>query len=177
MDDLERSLSREEIAKIAAEFKQSVATLKDLPVPIDNDTSGIPIFTEESIKNPDNNILDIALRTLFVKYRITRLMFTRQFNRYAVSLLHIPELMVNAQRENHLRAIKNGSITLQMFTKVLLAVLGMRIGLMTLELLKFDGGKVTVTIDTSDCSRYKPPEALANQNPFNSSDDSKEEKK
>lgn len=166
-------LTREEIAKIAAEFKQSIATLKDLPIPIDNDTSGVPIFTEQSIKESKNE-LDILLRTLFVKYGITRLMFMRQFNRYAVSLLHIPELMVNAQRENFLRAIKNGNITWPMFIKVSLSVLGMRLTRIMAEFMKFDGGKVSVDVQT-DNIRSTSPEMLANKHPYATDDDNSKE--
>lgn len=157
-------LSKEEIKRIAAQFAQSVSALKDLPVPIDNDTSGVPIFTEESIQESSNE-LDIMLRTLFVRYGITRLMFTRQFNRYAVSLLHIAELKVNAQRENYLRSIKNGAITWPMFVKVSLAVLGMRLTRLMAEFAKFDGGKVSVDVQT-DNLRAKSPEAIADKHPY-----------
>lgn len=167
-------LTREEIAKIAAEFKQSIATLKDLPVPIDNDTSGVPIFTESNIKESKNE-LDVALRTLFVKYGITRLMFTRQFNRYAVSLLHIAELNVNAQRENFLRAIKNGNITWPMFIKVSLSVLGMRLTRLMAEFVKFDGGKVSVDVQT-DNIQTTSPESLANKHPYITDEEDPKEK-
>ena len=157
-------LSKDEIKRIAAQFAQSVSALKDLPVPIDNDTSGVPIFTEESIQESINE-LDIMLRTLFVRYGITRLMFTRQFNRYAVSLLHIAELKVNAQRENYLRSIKNGAITWPMFIKVSLAVLGMRLTRLMAEFAKFDGGKVSVDVQT-DNLRAKSPETIADKHPY-----------
>lgn len=169
-------ITRQDIARIAAEFKQSLTTLKDLPVPIDNDTSGAPIFTEDDIKASQNEP-DVLLRTLFVKYGITRLMFTRQFNRYAVSLLHIPELKVNAQRENYLRAVKNGNITWPMFIKILMSVLGMKIGRMTLELMKFTGGKVTIDVQTDAYQIAESPEKLAGLSPCANGDDSDSDKK
>lgn len=169
MDEEARLLSKEDIAKIAADFRKSVLTARELPTPIDNDTSGTPIFNEEDIKNSKND-LDVLLRTLFVKYGITRLMFSRQFHQRAVSMLNIPELKINAQRENYLRALRDGNITWPKFCNVLLVILGLRLARITLSCLKFDGTKVTVDAQVDNIQSVKP-DSLANMNPLDGSPD------
>lgn len=164
LDEYQEPLTKAEIAKIAEKFRQNISTLKELPVPIDNDTSGTPIFCEEDIKE-SKNPLDVLLRILFVKYGITRLMFMRQFQRCAVSMLHIPVLQINAQRENFLRAIRDGGITLQKFCNTLLVILGLRIARITLDCFKFDGTKVTVEAQV-DNIRSISAEEMAGQHPF-----------
>ena len=109
--------------------------------------------------------LNRILRTLFVKYGITRLMFTRMFQKCAVSFLNIAEMNINAQRENYLRAIKNGNITFPKFCRTLLAILGLRITKITLECLKFDGTKVKVE-SFSDLKQVLTPEAVKDQSPL-----------
>ena len=76
----DKSLSREEIDQIAKDFYKSLNALKELPVPIDNDTSGIPIFSEEDIKLSRNK-LDVLLRMLFVKYGIIIITDSRKLRR------------------------------------------------------------------------------------------------
>lgn len=154
-----------DIAKIAEEFRKSIETMKELPIPIDNDTSGTPIFCEEDIKKSKND-LDVLLRTLFVKYGITRLMFTRQFQRCAISMLNIAEMNINAQRENYLRAIRDGGITWPKFCRVLLVILGLKIARVTLSCIKFDGTKVTVDAQV-DNIQTESPDTLASRNPLN----------
>lgn len=172
MDEKNRdSLSREEIDRIAQDFYKSLNALKELPVPIDNDTSGIPIFSEEDIKLSRNK-LDVLLRMLFVKYGITRLRFARQFQKYAVSVLLIAEMNINAQRENYLRAIKEGNITWKKFEQVLEVILGLKMSRITIDCTGIEGSKVSITAET-DKIQSRSPDAMAHQRPFNLGDEKK----
>jgi len=140
-------LDKGQIALLAKNFKKSLDALKELPVPIDNDTSGIPIFTEadipESINEPD-----VILRLLFIRYRVTRLRFARQFKKYAVSIICIPEMSINAQRENFLRNIRMGNITWRTFKRVVEVILGLKMTKITIDYVGLDGAKVDVSADT-----------------------------
>lgn len=170
--EMQKRLSREQIAEIAKEFNKSLTALKDLPVPIDNDTSGIPIFNDEDVGKSTNK-LDVILRLLFVKYGITRLRFARQFQKYAVSVLLIPELSINAQRENYLRSIKDGNITWKKFEQVLEVILGLKMARITIDCTTLEGGHVSITAETQNVGE-KIADNYSSKHPF--SDESKTSK-
>lgn len=157
-------VTKEEIASIAKEFNKSLSALKDLPVPIDNDTSGIPIFNEEDVEKSRNK-LDVLLRLLFVKYRVTRLRFARQFQKYAISVLSIPVMHINSQRENFLRAIRDGNITWNKFESVLAVILGLKMSKITIECVNLDGGSVSITAETDKVGE-KNADKYSSKNPL-----------
>lgn len=144
--EMEKPIKREDIPSIAKAFNDSLSALKSLPVPIDNDTSGIPIFNDEDVDRSVNK-LDVILRLLFVRYRVTRLRFARQFQKYAVSRLLISEMNINSQRENYLRSIRDGCITWNKFESVLEVILGLILTSCTFEFRTLDGGKVSITAE------------------------------
>lgn len=143
------SLSRDQIAEIAKNFKASLNALKRLPIPIDNDTSGIPIFTKDDIATSLNEP-DVMLRMLFIRFRVTRLRFARQFKKYAVSVLCIAELNINAQRENFLRNIRTGNITWTKFKQVVEVILGLKMTKIAIDYIGLDGSKVCIEAETGE---------------------------
>ena len=163
MDELKAS-SKGDISTISKSFNESLDALKSLPVPIDNDTSGIPIFHEEDVSNSLNK-LDVLLRMLFVRYRVTRLRFAKQFQKFAVSLLRIPVMHINSQRENFLRAVRDVNVTWNKFESVLAVILGLRIVKITIECETLDGGRVSITAETDKVGE-KNADKYAVKNPL-----------
>ena len=163
MDGLKAN-NKGDISTISKSFNESLDALKSLPVPIDNDTSGIPIFQEEDVNNSSNK-LDVLLRMLFVRYRVTRLRFAKQFQKFAVSFLRIPVMHINSQRENFLRAVRDGNVTWNKFESVLAVILGLRIVKITIECETLDGGRVSITAETDKVGE-KNVDKYAAKNPL-----------
>ena len=135
------------VRKFVADYKNSIARGGlDSSIVEDEDLlhQGEPIFTEQDLQGSRNE-LDLLIRKLFIKKKITTGFFTLRHAHYARTKLGLLESQVGNNKGNLLRPLRAGNITYKVFRNTLLA-LGFDITEIKMKLRAPDGTIVDISI-------------------------------
>lgn len=115
-------------------------------------SSGAPLFVQEEVV-ASTHPLDVLLRSIFVKKKITKEYFSQQCRKYAIEVMGLMSSAANTPGSNLIRALKQGNISWMRFFEAL-AVLNLSIEDMSIKLSSINGEVETINLLES-LEKYK----------------------
>ncbi len=132
------------IPEISEEFKERFLNGPRCTAAELERSAGMALFTEDEVLATSHE-LDILLRSVFVRKRISKEHFAQQCRRYAIEVMGLMSAQANTPGSNLMRALKMGNITIQRFNEAL-QVLNFTISEATVTLADTDGKQETFSV-------------------------------
>lgn len=118
---------------------------KNASYDIEECRSGEPIFVENDVYTT-GEILDQALRRLFVDRNITYDYFEEKFKTYGINIRGWSAKKTNNNKANMLKQIKKGGISFKVFDKCVRGILSTKIDRLTFDFTDNKGDKHSVAL-------------------------------